>query len=143
MEEEDNRVGNFFISGPRRAFFSVFLFFYLSFFPHPLPLSPLFIAQMQLLAARVFWQVTSARLSCYFYWRCRACTRGVPANTRPRRNAYSLDMYMYAYIYVCVRGEGEEKRIQNVAMLIYLSKSLYGIFIKYIYIFILELYFHE
>lgn len=50
---------------------------------------------------------------------------------------------MYAYIYVCVRGEGEEKRIQNVAMLIYLSKSLYGIFIKYIYIFILELYFHE
>lgn len=50
---------------------------------------------------------------------------------------------MYAYIYVCVREEGEEKRIQNVAMLIYLSKSLYGIFIKYIYIFILELYFHE
>lgn len=51
----------------------------------------------------------------------------------------------YVYIYVCVRGEGEEKRIQNVAMLIYLSKSLYGIFIKYIYIyiFILELYFHE
>lgn len=42
---------------------------------------------------------------------------------------------MYAYIYVCVRGEGEEKRIQNVAMLIYLSKSLYGIFIKYIYIY--------
>lgn len=44
-----------------------------------------FIAQMQLSGARMFWQVTSAWLSCYFYWRCRAYAHGDLVNTNRAR----------------------------------------------------------
>lgn len=100
-DRETNRVAEFFYAQVGRDvppfFFLLFpfslvrfliIFACVSFFP---------IVQMQLSGARAFWQVTSARLSCYFYWRCRACTRGRPVNTRPRRTLVSSSRYIHIY----------------------------------------------
>ena len=84
-------------------FFSLFSSFFLIIFAC-VSFSP--IVQMQLSGARAFWQVTSARLSCYFYWRCRACTRAPTCKYTATENARVLfDIYIYIYIFIYTRWE--------------------------------------